>query len=76
VKTPPRDSAFLNGLVRVPRQGGPQRWRSVDGQRIYEWDSLHGELEVYTRRGYHLGALDPHSGAMIKDARRGRRIDV
>lgn len=54
---------------------GRKRWRSHDGQRLYEWDDLHGEIEVYNRRGKHLGVLDP-SGRMISDPVPGRTINV
>jgi hypothetical protein len=36
----------------------------------------HGELEVFNRRGRHLGALDAIIVKLIKDAVAGRRIDV
>jgi predicted RNA-binding protein len=55
---------------------GEQRWRSKDRERLYTWDSLHGEIEVFNKRGRHLGAIDPISGDTIKDAVRGRKIDV
>lgn len=68
-------SGFVAELLRVPRRGRA-RWRSADGKRFYEWDSLHGELEVYNDRGRHLGVLDPETGERIKEAERGRKIDV
>ena len=40
------------------------------------WDSLHGEVEVYNRRGRHVGTKDATTGVWIKNAVRGRRIDV
>ncbi|SFI75108.1 colicin E3/pyocin S6 family cytotoxin [Nitrosomonas sp. Nm34] len=55
---------------------GERRWRSKDGQRLYTWDSLHGEIEVFNKRGKHLGAIDPICGSLIKDAIPGRKIDV
>jgi predicted nucleotidyltransferase len=55
---------------------GQQRWRSDDGKRLYTWDSLHGEVEVFNRRGRHLGALHPVTGDLVKEAVPGRRIDV
>ncbi|MES1241811.1 MAG: colicin E3/pyocin S6 family cytotoxin [Acidobacteriota bacterium] len=57
-------------------RGGRRVWRSKDGQRYYTWDGLHGEVEVFNRRGRHLGALDPHTGELIKPAVKGRRLDV
>jgi len=55
---------------------GERRWRSDGGARLYTWDSLHGEVEVFNRRGKHLGAMDPKTGRMIKAAVAGRKIDV
>jgi hypothetical protein len=48
----------------------------ASGTRLYTWDSLHGEVEVFTARGKHLGAVDPVTGKLIKDAVPGRKIDV
>lgn len=53
-----------------------KRWRSKDGQRLYTWDALHGEIEVFDKRGRHLGVIDPIHGNLIKDPVEGRHIDV
>jgi hypothetical protein len=48
-----------------PVQGGGglrKRWTDAKGRRIYEWDSRHGELEMYRDDGAHLGAFDPYTG--------------
>lgn len=55
---------------------GAKRWRNSDGSRLYTWDALHGEVEVFNKRGRHLGALDPISGEFIKDPVPGRTIKV
>ena len=55
---------------------GERRWRSKDGNRLYTWDSLHGEVEVFNKRGRHLGTIDPVHGNLIKPAVKGRTIDV
>jgi hypothetical protein len=55
---------------------GQQRWRRPDRRFLYTWDSTHGEIEVFNKRGYHRGAADAVTGELIKPARRGRRIDV
>ena len=70
------EPCFLDAQERIGAPGGRLRWRSFDGERLYEWDSLHGEIEVYTKRGRHLGALDPVNGVRIKGPEKGRRIDV
>jgi Cytotoxic len=55
---------------------GEKRWRSHGGKRLYTWDALHGETEVFDKNGWHLGALDPIKGTWVKTAVKGRRIDV
>jgi hypothetical protein len=55
---------------------GARRWRSDGGKRLYTWDSLHGEVEVYNARGKHLGVMDAETGRMIGEPVRGRKIDV
>jgi hypothetical protein len=49
---------------------------SPDGNRLFEWDGLHGEIELYNRRGRHLGVLHAVTGELVKPPRRGRAIDV
>jgi len=68
----PSDSPFLQDLEYVGSPHGRRRYRGT--RRLYEWDSQHGELEVYDNRGNHLGAADVMTGELIKDAVRGRRI--
>ncbi|WP_241897731.1 colicin E3/pyocin S6 family cytotoxin [Pseudomonas syringae] len=36
--------------------------------------ALHGEFEVFDRRGFHLGSVCPDTGLSLKPAVRGRRI--
>jgi len=52
---------------------GARRWRSKDGKRLFTWEGLHGEIEVFNARGLHLDAVTGH---LTKPAVRGRRIDV
>ena len=65
------DSCDYQGFIR-----GERRWRSRYGQRLFTWDSLHGEIEVFDLRGRHLGVLDAVTGEWRKGPIRGRRIDV
>jgi hypothetical protein len=47
------------------------------GRRVLaDWDSLHGEIEVHDRLGRHLGTREAITGDWIKNAVRGRWIDV
>ena len=61
-----------HGIFRRTRW--PEGGRSPDYQRYYTWDALHGEIEVFTKRGKHLGALHAVTGALIKPAVKGRSI--
>ena len=73
----PRPSpCYLDQMEYLGFKEGQQLWRSKDGQRYYTWDSLHGEIEVFNKRGKHLGALDAVTGVLIKPAVRGRSINV
>jgi hypothetical protein len=53
-KTPRRDGGGLR-----------KRWRDRSG-RIYEWDYQHGTVEVYDRRGEHVGEFDPYTAEQLK----------
>jgi len=55
-------------------RGGQRVWRSPDYQRYDTWDALHGEIEVFTKRGKHLGALHAVTGALLKPAVQGRSM--
>lgn len=61
---------------RTPQQGGGglrERWTDAKGRTIYEWDSMHGELEVYRASdGNHLGSFNHVTGERI-DNRKPRR---
>ena len=68
--------SYLDGCEPLGVFGSERRWRSADGKRIYTWDSLHGEIEVFNKRGNHLGVIEAIHGHVIKEAVRGRKIDV
>jgi hypothetical protein len=74
-RVPRPKPCFLDRQIKL-HLDGVQRWRREDGKRLYEWDDLHGEIEVYDRRGFHLGSLNALTGRREKGPRRGRRIDV
>lgn len=65
---------FLDGMEKFKVIDGRQTYRTKD--RYFQWDEFHGEIEVYDKRGRHLGALDAQSGEQIKEAERGRKINV
>ncbi len=64
------------GKNKTNKKGGGERKRYVDKDKnIYEWDSQHGELEKYNRRGKHQGAFDPKTGKQTKPANPQRRVE-
>lgn len=73
---PKPDPCFLDECERLGFIYGALRWRNGDGSRLYTWDGLHGEIEIFDRRGRHLGAGDPVTGVLIKPPVKGRKIDV
>ena len=72
---PPPTDGFVATLERCSSTNRA-RWISKCRKRIYEWDSQHGELEAYNKRGKHVGVVDNQTGEQIKDPVPGRRIDV
>ena len=66
---------FLDDCIPKGAMNGQKRWRSKDFSRIYTWDSLHGEIEVFNKRGYQLGVLNA-KGDFIKEPVKGRKINV
>lgn len=50
------------------------RWKDPSGN-IYEWDSRHGRVEMYNRKGLHLGEFDPVTGEQTKDADKSRKVE-
>jgi hypothetical protein len=67
---------YLDDLESLGARNGEKRWRDASG-RIYTYDGLHGELEVFNSRGRHIGVADVYSGEFLeKGAVRGRTIDV
>lgn len=56
-------------------------YKVIDGRKVYRgnrryysWDERHGEIEVFDKRGWHLGALDAVTGEFIKEADNSRRL--
>jgi hypothetical protein len=70
-----KESTFLKNLQVVKRKGN-KRWISKTGDRYFEWDSLHGEIEVYNRRGKAIAILNSDGTLSQKKIEHGREIDV
>lgn len=56
----------------IHRNGAIPSWDLGKGWHG-EWDSQHGEIEVYNKKGEHQGAYDPETGEKTKDPVRGRK---
>ncbi len=50
--------------------------RNKKGDQYYQWDYTHGDIEVYNKRGEHLGCIDGKTGEKTKPAVKGRTIDI
>jgi len=72
---PWKTSEFLMRQKKVSIRG-QQRWISEDGTQIYEWDELHGEIEMYNRRGKVVSILNSDGSVSSKKIKAGRTIDV
>ena len=57
-------------------RGDYKVWRHRVEKRYYTWDSLHGHIEAYDKRGRHVAVLDAFTGRRIGTAVSGRSIDV
>jgi hypothetical protein len=64
----------VRGKTIMSGGGLRQRWKSRSGT-IYEWDYQHGRVEVYDRRGRHLGEFDPNTGVRMKPANPNYQVD-
>lgn len=67
--------SYLDECDSLGAINGVKRWRSKDGKRLYTWDSLHGEIEVFNKRGHHLAVYYP-DGTYKSESIKGRKIDV
>ncbi|MFS2158275.1 colicin E3/pyocin S6 family cytotoxin [Pseudomonas sp. Pseusp122] len=69
------DAVQVDAKTKIQGGGGlRKRWKDSKG-RIYEWDSQHGAVEMYDKRGKHLGEFDPNTGEQTKPAKPGRKVE-
>lgn len=64
---------YLDGMEKYRVIRGRQVYKGND--KYYSWDELHGEIEVFNKRGKHIMVLSA-KGEVIKEAVKGRKIDV
>jgi len=67
--------SFLDGCDALGYIEGEKRWANSARTRIYTWDSLHGEIEVFNKRGKHIAVFDSQ-GNFKSEAIKGRCINV
>jgi len=70
---PPKELKAFPNAKRVRSKSQRARWE--DDDYIYEWDSQHGRVEKYNKRGKHLGEFDPDTGKETKPPKPGREIE-
>jgi len=72
----PKTLPGFPGAQRVKSKNQRARWKDSNGD-ILEWDSQHGEVEVYDKTGRnHKGAADPETGQIKPDSKvPGRTTD-
>jgi hypothetical protein len=70
------EPSYLDNFEFFRMVDGRKVWSNPDKSRFYTWDSLHGEIEVFNKRGRHLGALDALSGVLVKEETKGRRLNL
>ncbi|MCP1443805.1 hypothetical protein J3D54_002937 [Pseudomonas sp. GGS8] len=68
------DATPAKQKTRGKGRGTRMRWRTAEG-RILEWDYQHGAVEMYDKRGRHLGEFDAETGNQNKPADPKRRIE-
>jgi RHS repeat-associated protein len=70
---PPKELKAFPNAKKVRSKSQRARW--ADDDYIYEWDSQHGRVEKYNKRGKHLGEFDPDTGEQTKPPDPGRSIE-
>ncbi|AFY68366.1 Colicin E3 catalytic [Thalassoporum mexicanum PCC 7367] len=66
--------SILDECKVVGIEAGRKVYKDKAENRYYMWDSLHGEVEVFNKRGTHIGVACPITGKRIKPAVKGRKI--
>lgn len=69
------DARRVRGKTTLPRGGLRQRWKDRSGT-IFEWDYRHGRVEMYNRRGRHIGQFDPGTGVRTKPPNAHHQVET
>ncbi|MCL2087465.1 MAG: colicin E3/pyocin S6 family cytotoxin [Oscillospiraceae bacterium] len=65
---------FLDTMVKAFVDGDTQVYKMND--KFYTWDGLHGEIEVFNKRGCQIMIYDANGNLKNKPFKKGRKIDV
>lgn len=72
---PPKTLPAFPDAKRASGTRSRKRWVDSEG-KIYEWDSQHGEVEIYDKTGKsHLGGYDPKTGKQTSKPVKGRKTE-
>jgi hypothetical protein len=71
---PPDELKGFKKAKRAKNKGGRKRWYDPEEKEYFKWDSQHGKVERYDKRGRHKGEFDPNTGEQTKPADPGRKI--
>ena len=66
--------SFLDQCRYLGYIEGERRWRGAEG-RLYTWDALHGEIEVFDRHGRHHGIAARSTRCLAPSANRRAKGD-
>ena len=70
-----RNTDFFKSLIPIGKRNGRATYKNIDENYYYQWDSLHGEWQVYNQLGWHEGVVN-ENGKRIKNAKKGRKIKL
>lgn len=71
-----RNSQFFKNLIPIGKRNGRSTYKNINEDYYYQWDSLHGEWQVYNKKGRHIGVLNEIGNKKIKNAKKSRKINI
>ena len=69
-----RNTDFFKSLIPIGKRSGRATYKDIDGY-YYQWDTLHGEWQMYSKLGEHFFVLD-ENGKPKKSSIKGRKIKL
>ena len=74
-RVPLPQDCFLRKLESLGVHNGRKTYRDSEAKRLYQWDDLHGHVEVYSLKGLHLAVVNSNNERLSAGVK-GRKIDV